>query len=220
MLAKDIIIDTIPPIKPDESGTKALDWMDEFKVTHIPVVKGTEYLGLVSDTVIYDQNNPDAALEKMNIAYNRPFVYADSHIYDVFKIISERNLTLVPIIDHFENYVGCTSLKAVTDFFTNATSITESGAIIILDINKVDYSLAQIAQIVEGNDTKILSSFITSSENSNKMEVTIKVNREHIGGVLQTLNRYDYVVKAYFTQKNMEDALRNRYDLLMNYLNT
>ncbi len=220
MLAKDIIINTIPPIKPNESGTKALDWMDEFKVTHIPVVKGKEYLGLVSDTVIYDQNDADAALEKMNIAYNRPFVYSDSHIYDVFKIISERNLTLVPIIDRLENYIGCTSLKAVTDVFTSASSITELGAIIILDINKVDYSLAEIAQIIEGNDTKILSSFITSSNNSNKMEVTIKVNREHIGGVLQTLNRYDYVVKAYFTQKNMEDALKNRYDLLMNYLNT
>jgi predicted transcriptional regulator len=220
MLAKDIIVDSIPPIKPSESGEKALNWMDEFKVIHLPVVKGQEYLGLVSDSVIYDQNDASAPLEEMNIAYNRPFVYSDSHIYEVMKVIAEFNLTLVPIIDRRENYVGCTTLAEVTKFFTNSSSITEPGAIIILDINKVDYSLAQIAQIIEGNDTKILSSYITSSPESNKMEVTLKVNREHIGGVLQTLNRYDYVVKAYFTQNKITDALKSRYDLLMNFLNT
>lgn len=220
MLAKDIIIDTIPPIKPNESGEKALNWMDEFKVVHLPVVKGQEYLGLVSDSVIYDQNDASTPLEEMRIAYNRPFVYSDSHIYEVMKIISELNLTVVPILDRMENYVGCTTLSEITKIFTNSSSITEPGAIIILDINKVDYSLAQIAQIIEGNDTKILSSYITSSADSNKMEVTLKVNREHIGGVLQTLNRYDYIVKAYFTQNKITDALKNRYDLLLNYLNT
>lgn len=220
MLAKDIIVDSIPPIKPNESGEKALNWMDEFKVIHLPVVKGKEYLGLISDSVIYDQNDSEAPLEQMNIGYNRPFVYSDSHIYEVMKVISELNLTLVPIIDRMENYVGCTTLAEITKVFTSTSSITEPGAIIILDINKVDYSLAQIAQIVEGNDTKILSSYITSTEDSNKMEVTLKVNREHIGGVLQTLNRYDYIVKAYFTQNNITDALKSRYNLLMNYLNT
>lgn len=220
MLAQDIIVDTIPPIKPNESGEKALNWMDEFKVIHLPVVNGKEYLGIISDNIIYDQNDSSASLSSMNIGYNRPFVYADSHIYEVMKIISELNLTLVPILDRMDNYIGCTTLAKVTNIFTNSSSIKESGAIIILDINKVDYSLAQIAQIVEGNDTKILSSYITSTPDSNKMEVTLKVNREHIGGVLQTLNRYDYVVKAYFTQKKVTEKLKSRYDLLMTYLNT
>ncbi|MCT4582295.1 MAG: CBS domain-containing protein [Flavobacteriales bacterium] len=220
MLAKEIIINTIPPIKPNESGEKALNWMDEFKVIHLPVVRGKEYLGLISDNVIYDQNDATAPLENMNIAYNRPFVYADSHIYEVMKVISELNLTLVPILDRMDNYIGCTTLSKITSIFTNSSSITEPGAIIILDINKVDYSLAQIAQIIEGNDTKILSSYITSSPDSNKMEVTIKVNREHIGGVLQTLNRYNYVVKAYFTQNKINDNLKERYQLLLTYLNT
>lgn len=219
MLARDIIIDTIPPIKPSENGEKALNWMDEFKVLHLPVVRGQEYLGLISDNVIYDQNDESAPLEKMNIAYNRPFVYEDSHIYEVLKIISDLNLTLVPILDRMENYIGCTTLSKITSVFTSSSSIKEPGAIIVLDINKVDYSLAQIAQIIEGNDTKILSSYITSNPDSNKIEVTIKVNREHIGGVLQTLNRYDYVVKAYFTQNKINDKLKDRYNLLMSYLN-
>lgn len=220
MLAKDIIIDTIPPIKPSESGKKALNWMDEFKVVHLPVVDKQKYIGLISDNVIYDQNNSSIPLEDMNITYNRPFVYENSHIYNAMKICAEFNLTLLPIIDNMNNYIGCTTISKVASVFTNSSSILELGAIIVLEINKIDYSLAQISHIVEGNDTKILSSYITSNPNSNKLEVTIKVNREHIGGILQTFNRYDYVVKEYFSSKKNDDILKDRYNLLMNFLNT
>lgn len=220
MLAKDIIIDTIPPIKPSESGEKALNWMDEFKVVHLPVVDKQKYIGLISDNVIYDQNNSSIPLEDMNITYNRPFVYENSHIYNAMKICAEFNLTLLPIIDNMNNYIGCTTISKVASVFTNSSSILEPGAIIVLEINKIDYSLAQISHIVEGNDTKILSSYITSNPNSNKLEVTIKVNREHIGGILQTFNRYDYVVKEYFSSKKNDDILKDRYNLLMNFLNT
>ena len=220
MLAKDIIIETIPPIKPSESGEKALLWMDEFKVSHLPVVKGSEYLGLVSDTLIYDQNDSTAPLSQMNISYNRPFAYADFHFYEVIKIMNKYNLSLIPILDKLDNYIGCTTLAEITKAFSNAASINETGALIVLEINKIDYSLAQIAQIVEGNDTKILSSFVYSKPDSNKLEVTLKINREHIGGILQTFNRYNYTVKAHFTTNKISNKVKSRYDLLMNYLNT
>ncbi len=220
MLAQDIIIDTIPPIKPSESGEKALAWMDEFKVSHLPVVKGSKYLGLVSDTLIYDQNDASAPLSQMNVAYNRPFAYADFHLYEVIKIINEYNLSLIPILDKLDNYIGCTTLAEITKAFSSISSINETGAIIVLEINKIDYSLTQIAQIVEGNDTKILSSFVYAKPDSNKLEVTLKINREHIGGVLQTFNRYNYTVKSHFTNNKISNKVKSRYDLLMNYLNT
>jgi len=219
MLAKDIIIDTIPPIRPTDTGDKAINWMDEFKVVHLPVVKGNEYLGLISDTIIYDQNNASAPLEEMDIVFNRAFVFADNHVYDVMKLVAELNLTVVPILDKNEKYLGCTTLEKITAAFVKTASINEIGAIVVLEMNKIDYSLAQIAQIIESNDTKILSTFISSEPDSKKMEVTLKLNREHIGGVLQTLNRYDYVVKSYFTTNQLNDKIQSRYDALMRFIN-
>ena len=49
MIAKELISESIPPIKPDDSGIRALKWMEEFKVSHLPVVDGRDFLGLISD---------------------------------------------------------------------------------------------------------------------------------------------------------------------------
>jgi hypothetical protein len=101
----------------------------------------------------------------------------------------------------------------------NTGSITEQGGILVLEVNRHDYSLAQIAQIVEGNDAKILSSFITSLPDSTKLEVTIKINLIELDRIIQTFERYGYTISASFQKSLFEDDTKLRYDALMNYLN-
>ena len=56
--------------------------------------------------------------------------------------------------------------------------------------------LAQIAQIVEGNGAKILSTLcLPNSLNSEIIEVLIKINQEELSGILQTFERYQYAIK-------------------------
>ena len=94
------------------------------------------------------------------------------------------------------------------------------GGIIVLELNSNDYSLAQIARIVEDNDAKILSSHITSSVDSMKMEVTLKINRVDLTSIIQTFLRFDYTIKAsYQSNDRNEDVLRSNYDQFMMYLN-
>jgi len=94
------------------------------------------------------------------------------------------------------------------------------GGIIVLELNIHDYSLAHIARIVEDNDAKILSSFVTTIADSMKMEVTLKINRVDVTSVIQSFLRYDYTIKAsYQSNDRNEDVLRNNYEQLMMYLN-
>ena len=39
MIAIDLITDEIPPLMHSDTGEKALNWMEEFKVSHLPVIK-------------------------------------------------------------------------------------------------------------------------------------------------------------------------------------
>ena len=94
------------------------------------------------------------------------------------------------------------------------------GGIIVLELNANDYSLAQIARIVEDNDAKIWSSHITSSTDSMKMEVTLKINRTDLTSIIRTFLRFGYTIKAsYQSNDRNEDVLRNNYDQFMMYLN-
>ena len=82
-----------------------------------------------------------------------------------------------------------------------------------------DYSLTEIARLVEENDAKILSASITSSVSHAYSEVTLKINRQDLSAIIQTFERYDYTIKASYQKQRFSDSLQNRYEELMKYLN-
>lgn len=81
--------------------------------------------------------------------------------------------------------------------------------------------MSEIARIIEANDTKILSSGVKIIPDSTKIEITLKLNVMNIEPVIQTFMRYNYNIIFYFgdNEKN-EEVLKERYELLMRYLNT
>ena len=218
MIARELITNDVPPIRSSETVEKALNWLDEFKVSHLAVVDGTQYQGLISEDILYDAASSDMTIAELSVTLNRPFIYEDRHIYEVMKMVSEMQLSIAPILDISDNYIGLTTLPALMHLISNTTSISEPGSVIVLELNQNDYSLGHLAQIIEGDDTKILSTYITSAADSTLMEVTIKVNRKNIQGVLQALARYDYVVNASYSEIDYQEDMKDRFDSLMKYL--
>ncbi|MCX6232196.1 MAG: CBS domain-containing protein [Bacteroidetes bacterium] len=218
MLAKDLIDDTIIPAKTSDTGTLALTWMDEYKVNHFPIANNDSFLGLISEEDIYTSNIFDEPLGNHQLSLNNPFVNENQHIFEVFKLAASLKLSLIPVLDNKNNYLGVISLRKLVEKLAETTAIEAPGAIIVLDINAKDYSLSEIAQIVESNDTKILSLYITSKQETSLMEVYIKLNRMDISPLLQTFNRYNYSVRTIFAEQEINDDLQDRYDALMKYL--
>ena len=218
MIARELITNDVPPIRSSETVEKALNWLDEFKVTHLAVVDGTQYQGLISENILYDAASSDMTIAELNVTLNRPFIYEDRHIYEVMKMVSDMQLSIAPILDKSDNYIGLTTLPSLMHLISNTSSISEPGSVIVLELNQNDYSLGHLAQIIEGDDTKILSTYITSSADSTLMEVTIKVNRKNIQGVLQALARYDYVVNASYSEIDYQEDMKDRFESLMKYL--
>jgi acetoin utilization protein AcuB len=220
MLAVDLITDEIPPLKTSDTGLKALNWMDEFKVSHLPIVNKVKLLGLISDTDILDMNSPEEAIGNHELSMMKAFVNHKLHLYQVIKVVASLNLTLIPVLDDDENYLGIITLNKLLQEMSNISAINEPGGIVILELNVNDYSLSTIAQIVESNNAKILSSYITSHSDSTKLEVTLKINRSDLTTILKTFERYNYTIKASFHQSEMVDDVKVRFEMLMNYLNT
>lgn len=219
MLAKDLISDDIPAVKMTDTGSLVLDWMDEHKVSHLPLVNQDEYIGLIGDTDILDLENADEKLEKQKLSLMRPFVLQSQHIFEAIKLFSKIQLTVLPVLDENEKYVGSIALTALLHQFSSISAISDPGGIIVLEMNENDYSLTQISQIIEGSDGKILSCYISAIPDSTRLEVTLKINKEDLSGILQTFSRYDYNIKASFHQSEFSDDLKKRFDSFMNYIN-
>lgn len=219
MIAKDVITDEIPPLLHTDTGEKALLWMEEFKVSHLPVLKNGNFVGLISESDILDKKDLEHSLDSLFDHLPRPYVFENVHVYEVLSKMAEHRISVLPILDAQEKYLGCTSVHQLMNLIANTQSIKEIGGIVVLEMNKVDYSLAQIAQIVESENARILSSFIMSSADSTKLEVTLKISEIDLSRIMRSFERYDYVVKASFQRSSDQDDMQFRYEALMNYLN-
>ncbi|MBS1652775.1 MAG: CBS domain-containing protein [Bacteroidetes bacterium] len=218
MLVEDLITEDIPPLKTTDTVETALDWMEQFKVSHLAVVNNRNLEGIISENELLDYDHPEEEINKANVRLLKPVLHHKQHTYDLLKLMSNFNLTLVPVLDENEQYRGCITLKGLMQNLSEMTSVQNPGGVIVLEINQADYSATQIANIIEGNDAKLLSLHISSRPDSTKIEVTIKVNREDLSALIQTFNRYNYNVKATFHKGDYDKNLRDRLDEFLHFL--
>ena len=109
--------------------------------------------------------------------------------------------------------------EELLQYYANSFSFTEPGGIIVLEMNRIDYSLSEIARIAEAENVSILSAYLTSNPDTTKVYVTIKINQQEIQNLIATFERYDFTIKASFTEETYLEDLKERYDALMSYLN-
>lgn len=219
MIASHHISKNIIPLKTSDTGNIALKWMDENKVSHMPIVNNENYIGLISEKDILDLNNYDEPIGNHNLSLENAHVTESQHIYEIIEILEKLSLSIIPVVDNNEKYLGVITAQNILSYFSSSLSVKNPGGVIVLEMSQSDYSLTEIANIVESNGAKILSCFLGSHNDSTLIEVIIKINKNEMDSILQTFARYNYVVLTTFGEdKDIED-IKERYDSLMNYLN-
>lgn len=218
MLAESLISTELIPLQTSDYGATALEMMGEFYVRHLPIVNNKQLLGLISedDILDYDVNE---AIGSYSLSLLRPYVYEGEHLYEVMRILAEKRLTVVPVVDRDHNYLGVVTMDDLLQYFSSTHAFREPGSIIVLEVSNRDYSLAEIARIAESENARLLSAFISSKPDSPLIDVTIKLNKQYVQSVIATFLRYDYTIKASFNEVDYLDSLQERFDSLMSYLN-
>lgn len=220
MLAKDLISEVVPSLRTSDSGQTALNWMEIFRISHLPIVNNQDFLGLISDVDIYDMNQPDEPIGNHTLTLLKPYVTSEQHLFEVIGVASRLKLTVIPVLDTKNHYKGVITTNDLVRYMAGISSMDQAGGIIVLELTERDYSLSQIAQIIESNNVKVLSMYITSPPESTRLEVTLKVNTIELASVIRTFERYSYEVKTWITTTDsMDQFYSERFDLLMKYLN-
>lgn len=220
MLAKNLISTVVPSVKTSDTGNKALGWMEFFKVSHLPIVNNQDFLGLISESDIYDLNCGDEPIGNHKLSLIRPFVYEYQHIWELVDIISKLKLSVIPVLTEDKEYLGVITLQDLAQHLAKITAANQPGSIIVLEMGVHDYSLSEISRIVEENDAKILSLFVSGSDNTTQINVTLKFNTTDVAAIMQSFIRFDYKIKESYLSDDDENRLfRERYESFLSYLN-
>ena len=217
MIAGELISQNVMPLRTSDTGDTALGLMGDYYIKHLPIVNNSELLGILSEDDILD-NDVEEAVGSYRLSLRNVYVRDFDHIYEAYKLFNLHQLTALPVVDHENNYKGMILMEDVVKVVAATFSITEPGGILVLEMSRRDYSLAEMSKIVESENANILSSYISPTLDSNIVQVTLKVNKPNLHSIIATFQRYKYLVKASYQETEYMDALKERYDSLMTYL--
>ena len=218
MTAENYIDSSIPYVTPDYTCSRVLSLMDTFKMSHLSVVENDIYIGMVSEDELYDKNLFEGKLSEFGVM-RAPYVQSTQHILDVLAVATQFSVPIVPVVSADRKYLGAVTSQNLLDAVAKITNVQSKGAVLVLEMGVHDYSMSEIARIVESENAKLISSYVTEYEDSTRMDVTLVLNMAEISPVVKSLERYGYKVNTFFSGSNkIDDFYRERYKLLMNYM--
>ncbi|WP_437918219.1 CBS domain-containing protein [Sphingobacterium sp. LRF_L2] len=205
-------------VKPDDTVSLALDKVNEFHISMLPVVHENDYLGLVTEDQLL-AHEEHQLLRELSVSFRFLYLYEYQHIYDALQFVSIHKLEPIPILDKENRYLGTLSSSEILSALNDTLGNMHLGAIIVLELGRNDISFSHLAHLFESENVRIISTAIRDIPDTTKIEITIKVDKQNISALVASLWRFDYVVKATFNDGSQDSDIKERYDILMNYLN-
>lgn len=216
MLITDLIINECKPLSLKSNPVDALNTIDDFKVSHLPVFEGLTFLGNISETQLFDIDH-EIDLKTTRERLNYFFVTENSTVFEAVKVFYTHDCNMIPVLNELEQYLGYIVSDDVLAVLSKMPLISEPAAMLTVTIPERQYSMSEISKIMESNNAKLFGVFVSGYQLDN-VEVTVKFNAENLSSVGETFERFGYGIKHRFFNDEKQDLLEDRYQQLMKYL--
>ncbi|MBS1682366.1 MAG: CBS domain-containing protein [Bacteroidetes bacterium] len=210
----------IPPLKVTDDAHKAIVWMEEFRCNYLPVVDQGELKGFISEEIILEANEIEKDLSGFELVGKDCTVNLASHFYDILKTAAQHKLQMVCVTDENNKYLGVITVQDIMASFAQTAAVQMPGGVLVLSMDLIDYSLAEICRYVEENNAKVISSIMVEDPlDKGKIKITLKINLIDLTHIVATLERFGYRVIGRYQEANVSrSGEQERLDMLLKYL--
>lgn len=218
MLTGELQTQNLPYLHLYDKVHLALQLMNDNHVTHLPVVEGDKYAGIISEDDLLLADNDNSQLNTLQQSLGNISVKSNEHFLKAIQVATENGLSVIPVVDDDTNLIGAVAYSDLLKHASEFMSLNEPGGLIVLEVESNQYSFNEISKLVETNDAQITQLNTSNDPETGMMQVTIRVNKPEVSDIVATFQRYEYNVKYYFGEELYVNELRSNYDNLMNYL--
>ncbi len=213
----DYLNNEIKPLRSKATIAEAQDLFNDLTYTHFPVTEDNVYIGCISkeDAEILPS---DSIISEHRYDFERFYVRSEMIWLDVLEEFAKNESNIVPVLNKKNKYIGYYELDDVIKFFHETPFLREEGGIIVVKKEIANFSMSQVAQIVESNNAKLLGLFISRTD-SNFIEFTLKISQGSLNDIIQTFRRYEYEIISEHQEDSYIKNLKDRSDYLDKYLN-
>ena len=218
MVAEQLINYMVPPLKPDDDIARAKQWMDEFRVKELPVVKENKLLGFISEDLLYDTEIMHSEVGDYPMIGASCVVSTSSHYYDILKVQNEQQLDMVAVLSGDE-FRGVVLISDILKEFARTAIVNSQGAIVTLQTNLNDYSLSEISRIVEMNGSTVLGANVKpDTDDPTLIEIVLRLNHQDVNQIATGLSNSGYKVTSSFNTEDNSFDEKDRFGMLMKFL--
>ncbi len=218
MLTIDYLSNDVKPLTLSNTIADAKALFSELIFTHIPVVENGIFYGLIAEADLLVYTEDDKPISEIRYTLQAFFAKEDHVWLDLLEVFSSNEANIIPVLDQKNNYIGYYELSDILHLLSNTPFLQEMGNILIVSKHKKDYSLSEVAQIVESNDAKLYGVIVSGYKNEDVV-LTIKLFSDNINDVIHTFRRYDYHIILGVHEDEYLDDLQKRSEYLQKYLN-
>lgn len=218
MIARDLINPVIPALDVSDDIARASSLMDDLHLSMLPVLENNHFQGFIQEEVLYDDifDKPTVGeypLQSVNCVVNQ-----DQHFYEILRLADECQHVMIAVIEN-EKFLGVITAEDLVLAFSKTTAVQSPGSILELSVKKINYSLAEITRLIEGENAKIIGCFLTNDESdSERLYVTLKLDKKEVSHIVATLKRFEYKVARIIQEENLISYEKERLEALMKYL--
>ncbi len=218
MLNLDILSVGVPALHMDDTVFVAKEIMVEHHLAHLPVISENKLLGILSEDSLLDAHSDSAPISSLLAFFSHASVQGIGHMLDTLHVCSEFQLTLIPVLNADSDYLGSITALDLLRLTDKIVGAGDPGAIIVLEMDKVNFAFSEMIKLVETNDAQITQLNTYYDSISSLFYVTLRINKMEVSDIVATFQRYEYKIKYYFGEEQYENELRDNYNHLMNYL--
>lgn len=218
MLAIELNTNIIPALQLEDTVGKALQLIDDHKVSHLAVISQEKYLGLISEAELLGAANKKTQIQLLQDEFINVFVKDNDHFLKAVNITNEYQTSMVPVVNNEMEFIGSISGQDLLNILGNFSGAKEMGGIIVLEMKRSQFSISEISRIVESNEAIVSHLNTTVHPETGLLTVTIKLNKKDLSMIVAAFERYEYDVIYYFGEEKFENEIQSNYLHLMNYL--
>ncbi len=218
MLASEIIQPSIPVLHYSDAVEDAIELLQQNNLEHLAVINNDAYEGLLSMDELLSAEASDT-ISMLSDKFIHISIDQNQHFLSALKLISELNITVLPVLSNTKEYLGVITEKMLVQYISSFLSTDIPGGIFVLEMPKQKFSVGEICRLVETNDAFVTQFNTYTEHHSGLFIVTFKINKTEVSDVLATLHRYNYTVRYYFGAELYENNLKENFENLMAYLN-
>jgi hypothetical protein len=215
MLIKDYLSEDYPAFSPNEPAEAALGYAEDFGFTHVFAERDGVFLGAISKEFL--QESPEKPISSQFIHLEKFAVSEKATIFDTIKLFHTFNSNLVPAIDENEAYKGYIGYDDVFCELSKYPVFSGNGALLTVETSLKNYSMTEVANIVEGSNSRFFGGFISFSDEE-IIQITMRIGSENLSSINETFERYGYRILRKFYLDEEEELINERYKFLEKYL--